>query len=507
MNTFARTTIRLQAQDNAVVAARPLAAGTVLADEGVRVQQDVPAGHKLAARPLAAGEAVRLGGAVIGVATVDTPAGSWLHGHNLGASEEDGEAAESSAAAVPPALDEPAFFQGIVRADGRVATRNCIGVFVVGNCGAIAARKVAEWFTPKRLAAYANVDGVVPFVHEIGCGMEMTGEPMDLLRRTIAGTLRNPNIAGALVIALGCERNNLQGFLDQEKLERGPMLRTLVMQEVGGTQATIDAGIAAVQAMLPAANDVRREPVPASKLVLGLHASSPDGFSAACANPALGAAVDLLRRQGGTAIVAGSSDLALAGPSFTARAAMPEVAAQLARRADAWRGYTAGRDTQINRRARADGAGGGLTTAREQALGNLRCAGSGPVDAVIRYAEAVTGPGLVFMDAPTQEAVAVTGQIASGATLVAMSTGQGSVFGSLMAPVVKLASHGALFERLLDDLDLDGGPVADGALSVQAMGRAIFERLLCHASGEKTCAEDLGVGENEFVPWPIGVLA
>jgi altronate hydrolase len=506
MNTPARTTIRLHAQDNAVVAARALAAGTALADEGVQVQQAVPGGHKLAARSLRVGEPIRLGNAVIGVAAVDTPAGAWLHSHNVTADVGVGDAGKAVPAELP-ALGEPAFFQGIVRCDGRVATRNCIGVFVVGNCGATAARKVADWFTPKRLAAYPHVDGVVPFVHEIGCGMEMTGEPMDLLRRSIAGTLRNPNIAGALVIALGCERNNLQGFLDQEKLERGPMLRTLVMQEIGGTQATIAAGIAAVQAMLPAADEVRREPVPVSTLVVGLHASSPDGFSAACANPALGAAVDLLRRHGGTAIVAGSSDLTLAGAGVMARAATPEVRTQLAQRAEAWQAYTAGRDTQLNRRARADGAGGGLTTAVEKAVGNLRCAGTGPVDAVIRFAEPVARPGLVFMDAPTQEAVAITGQIASGATLVAMSTGQGSVFGSLLAPVVKLASHGALFERLRDDLDMDCGPVATGALSVDAMGRAIFERLLRHASGEKTCAEELGVGDNEFVPWPIGVLA
>ncbi|MDZ5455764.1 altronate dehydratase family protein [Azohydromonas lata] len=504
MNTPTRMTIRLHAQDNAVVAARPLAAGMALADEGIQVQQDVPAGHKLAARPLRAGEAVRLGDAVIGVAAADTLAGVWLHGHNVTAGGD--VEAKSVAAALAP-VNEPAAFQGIVRADGRVATRNCIGVFVVGNCGATAARRVADWFTPKRLAAFANVDGVVPFVHEIGCGMEMTGEPMDLLRRTIAGTIRNPNIAGALVIALGCERNNLQGFLDQEKLVRGPMLHTLVMQDIGGTQATIDAGIAAVQAMLPAANDVRRETVPVSKLVVGLHAASPDGFSAACANLALGAAVDLLRRHGGTALVAGSSDLALAGPGFTARAATPDVAEQLAQRAHTWHAYTTGRDTQINRRARADGASGGLTTAAEKALGNLRCAGSGTVDGVIRFADPVTASGLVFMDAPTQEAVAVTGQIASGATLVAMTTGQGTVFGSQMVPVVKLASHGALFERMADDLDMDCQPVVDGTASVDEMGRAIFERLLRHASGEKTCAEDLGVGENEFVPWPIGVLA
>ena len=144
-----------------------------------------------------------------------------------------------------------ATFQGIVRPDGRVATRNIIGIFVVGNCGATTARRIAAWFTEARLAAWPGIDGVVAFTHEIGCGMEMTGEPMDLLRRTIAGTIRNPNIGGALVIALGCERNNIDGFLEQEQLVPGPLLRRLVMQELGGTQPTIDAGVNLVQEMLP----------------------------------------------------------------------------------------------------------------------------------------------------------------------------------------------------------------------------------------------------------------
>ncbi|MGO4155523.1 UxaA family hydrolase [Cupriavidus sp. YAF13] len=506
-----KLTVRLAEPDNVVLARTQIAAGTALPEAGANALQDIPAGHKLAARAIRKGELVIKGGIAIGRAAEDVPAGAWVHAHNLAvdaaASGAQGEVvrATPSLQAVPAA--QGATFQGFVRADGRVATRNYIGVFVVGNCGATAARRVADWFTVPRLAAYPNVDGVVPFVHEIGCGMEMTGEPMDLLRRTLSGTIRHPNIAGALVIALGCERNNIYGFLEQEQLAVGPALKTLVMQEIGGTANTIEAGIAIVQQMLPAANAHVRQPVSAEHLVVGLQSAGPDGFCAVSANPALGAAVDLLVAQGGTAILSETVDLVSLGQRFTSRAATPEVAGQLAQRIAWWRQYHAGRDTQLNRRVRADGGASGLSNALEKAASGVRRAGSSPVTAVYEYARPVTARGLVFMDAPSYEAVSATGQIAGGANLICLTTGTGSGFGALPAPTIKLASNTRTFTRMEDDLDIDCGPVADGEATVAQMGQRIFAQMLRHASGEKTCSEALGVGENEFVPWPIGVLA
>ncbi|WP_314444456.1 UxaA family hydrolase [Massilia timonae] len=392
-------------------------------------------------------------------------------------------------------------FQGIVRADGRVATRNYIGIFVVGNCGATTARRIAAWFTEARLRAWPGVDGVVAFTHEIGCGMEMTGEPMDLLRRTIAGTIRNPNIGAALVIALGCERNNIDGFLQQENLVQGPLLKRLVMQELGGTQATIDAGIAAVSEMLPLVADVRRQAVPARHLVLGLQADADEAIDAATATAALGAAVDLLVAQGGTAILSGTAGLAPAAGRLQERAASPEVGVQLARRIDWWKQHGNGRDTRLLRLAQAP------AQAEAVAEAGLRRAGSVPLAAVYDYARPIADKGLVFMDAPNYEAVSATAQIAAGATMVCVATSTGTGFGALPAPTLKLAASSALYAAMEDDLDIDCGPVADGSVDVAQMGAEIFARLLRHASGEKTRAEELGLGENEFVPWPIGVLA
>ena len=391
-----------------------------------------------------------------------------------------------------------ATFQGFVRADGRVGTRNHIGVFVVGNCGATAARRVADHFTSRRLAAFNHVDEVLPFVHEIGCGMEATGEPMNLLRRTIAGTVRNPNIAGAVVIALGCERNNIRAFFEQEGLATGPLLHMLVMQEIGGTAATIEAGIAAVASMLPLVDACRRETVAVRHLMVGLQSDAAEGEAAAVAHRALGVAVDLLVAQGGTAILSETSALSAVEDEATARAASTEVAEQLGQRIRWWKGYTAGRDTRMTRPATAAVLPGAEALSR---------AGTSPLRAVYEYAHPVTERGLVFMDAPAYAAVSATGQVASRATLLCVVTGGHSGFGAAPVPTLKLVGDSAVYARMEDDLDIDCGPVREGAMDAQTMGEAIFQRLLKHASGVPTKSEELGVGQDEFVPWPIGVLA
>jgi altronate hydrolase len=384
-------------------------------------------------------------------------------------------------------------FLGIPRGPGRAGTRNYIGVFVMVNCAATVARKVAEHFDEDRLAAYPNVDGVVPFIHELGCGMEMTGEPMDLLRRTIGGMVRNPNIGAALVLALGCERNNIYGFLEQEKLTPGPLLRTLVMQEKGGTAKTVELGIAAIEEMLPLVNDVRRVPMPASHLTLGIQSASLDEAAGRSANPALGVAVDLLVAAGGTAIVSATNELRGVEGELLARAASPAVGEKLQQRIQWWR------------ESRARPGDSAVTPERAQAA--ARRWGNAPLAEVYRYAEPVTQRGLVFMDSPAYEAMSATGQMAGGANVICLTTGRGSGYGALPAPTLKIASNSEAFRRMQDDIDINGGEVLDGSASVEEMGQRIYADILRVASGEPTKAEELGLGENEFVPWPIGVFS
>jgi altronate hydrolase len=489
-----------QPDDNLVVARRDLPAGTGLPG-GATLVEPLPAAHKAALRDIAAGETLRRAGLILGLAATPISAGARLRPSDIRPTSPVSLPAPATPHPIPPAT-----FRGFVREDGRVGTRNFVGVIIASNCGASAARQAADWFDDERLASFPNVDGVVPLIHELGCGMEMTGEPMDLLRRTLSGAIRNPNLAGAVVVALGCERNNLKVFLEQERLAVGDRLRTVTIQEAGGIRAAIEAAKAHVEAMLPLADTARREDVPVSRLVVGLQTGAADGFCGFSANPALGAAVDLLIAQGGTAILSETPDLLLSGGAFTGRAADAAVAEALRTRLDWWQEYGRGRDVHANGRLDRAHEDGGLVSALEKAVDGLSKAGAAPLAAVHRYAERVSGPGLVFMDSPDYDPVSVTGQMAAGATLICMTTGTGSTFGSLPAPTIKIAASTEAFRRMADDTDLDAGPVLDGGVSVQEMGQRIFEAILRHASGERTRGEVEGMGESEFVPWPIGVF-
>jgi altronate hydrolase len=501
--------IRLDAADNVVVARTPLEAGTAVPGEAVTTRSAIEAGHKIASRLIRAGEPIRKYDTVIGYASENIEPGSWVHSHNLRFDDVQkdyafGEAYRPTQLLAPA---ERARFMGIVRPDGRVATRNVIGIFITVNCSATVARKIAAHFHEERMAQWPRVDRVVAFVHDQGCGMEMTGEPMDLLRRTLAGYIRHPNIAGALVVSLGCERNNLLRFFEAQGLEIGKTLRTLTMQDVGGTQSAVDLGIAHVREMLDLANSVERQSCSAEHLMVGLQCGGSDGFSGLSANPALGKAVDILVRHGGTAILSETPEIFGVEHTLTARARTPEIGRKLVERIDWWLKYNEGRDTQINGRVSPGNHAGGLANIIEKSLGGAKKAGSSAMMEVYRYAEPVSEHGFVFMDTPGYDPVSATGQIAGGANLIAFTTGRGSCFGSYPSPTIKLATNTPMYRRMTGDMDINCGEVIDGATTLEQMGEQIFRLMLSIASGERSKSESLGVGDNEFVPWQIGVLS
>ncbi|MCK8786230.1 altronate dehydratase family protein [Roseomonas sp. NAR14] len=501
--------IRLDARDNVLVARLPVPAGTSVPSENTVTREDVPAGHKIAARWIAKGEKVLKYNTVIGYAAENLPPGTWMHSHNIlfDAVEKDYAFGRDYVPTEYVPAAQRATFQGIVRADGRVGTRNYVGVFVLGNAGGTAARRIAGWFTTERLADFPMVDGVVPYVHGQGDAVERSGEPLALLHRTLAGTIRHANTAAALVIAAGSEVDNLHGFLRAQGIEPGPTLRTLVIGETGGVRRAVEAGTALVREMLPAANDVRRRPVSVEHLTIGMQCGGSDGFSGLSANPALGAAMDILIRHGGTAILSETGEIFGAEHTLTQRAVTPEVGRKLVERMEWWLRYADGRDTQINGRVSPGNNAGGLANILEKSLGGSKKGGNSPLMEVYRYAEQVTTHGLVFMDTPGYDPVSATGQIAGGANMIMFTTGRGSCFGSVPAPTIKLASNTPMYERMKSDMDINCGVIIDGESTVAAMGERIFAQLLRHASGERTRSELAGMGRDEFVPWPIGVLA
>ncbi len=506
--TVTGQTIRLHDADNVLIARIDLALGAKI-EGGLTCRGQVQAGHKVASRAIPKGEPILKYNVVIGFAATDIAPGSYVHTHNMQFREFDRDyayAEEFQPLQMLPQA-ERASFMGIVRDNGQVATRNYVGLLSTVNCSATVVHKIAEWFTAERLADYPNVDGVVAFAHDTGCGMEMTGEPMDLLRRTMAGYARHANLAGSLIVGLGCERNQIKGLMKEQNLTVSPRLSTFTMQDTGGTRKSIEAGIAAVKEMLPDANRVKRTQVPASHLMIGLQCGGSDGFSSITANPALGAAMDILTRHGGTAILSETPEIYGVEHTLTRRACSREVGEKLIERIRWWKDvYTVGRDTQINGAVSPGNQHGGLANILEKSLGSSMKGGTGPLMEVYRYAEPVTQNGFVFMDTPGFDPCSATGQIAGGANMIMFTTGRGSMFGAKPVPSVKLATNTPMFNRLSEDMDINCGEILDGTSTLREMGQRIFDLMLRTASGDKTKSELLGLGDHEFVPWNIGVV-
>ncbi|WP_341213016.1 altronate dehydratase family protein [uncultured Limimaricola sp.] len=492
--------IRLDAADNVATARRTLQPG----EEGASTP--VPRGHKMALGPIAAGAPVTKYAQVIGYAAEDIAAGAHVHTHNLAFRDIDHAHAFGSnlrPAAAPACKDH---FMGYRRATGRVGTRNYIAVLTSVNCSATAARLIAQEFTPERLAAYPEVDGVVAFVHGTGCAMGGDGTGFELLQRTLWGYARNPNVGGVLMAGLGCEMMQIDWLIEAYGLTPGPLFRTMNIQDVGGLRRTVEAGVAAIEEMLPVVNAARREECPASDLMVALQCGGSDAWSGITANPAVGYACDLLVAQGGTGVLAETPEIYGAEHLLTARAARPEVGQKLIDLIEWWRDYTARNRGSMDNNPSPGNKAGGLTTILEKSLGAAAKGGTTPLNGVYRYAEPITETGFVFMDSPGYDPASVTGQIASGCNLVAFTTGRGSAFGAKPSPSMKIATNSEMFARMEEDMDIDAGRILSGGATVEEVGREIYEMWLRMASGEASKSEAQGLGDYEFVPWQVGAV-
>ena len=503
--------IRLHPQDDVLIARAQLVGGSVA--ENVTIKGLIPPGHKVATRAIAAGEPVRRYNQIIGFASKPIAAGEHVHTHNLGVGPHGGDferdyAFGADVKAQPQQRD--ATFMGIQRGDGRVATRNYIGILSSVNCSATAARAIADHFSrrtnPAALAGYPMVDGVVALTHGTGCGMDTEGMGMQLLQRTLAGYATHANFWGVLVVGLGCEANQINAWLAHSSLREGDTLKVFNIQDTGGTRKTVEKGIALIEEMLPKANAVKREPCSVAHITIGLQCGGSDGYSGISANPALGAAVDQLVAHGGTAILSETPEIYGAEHLLTRRAIRREVGEKLIERIHWWEHYTKVNEGEMNNNPSPGNKAGGLTTILEKSLGAVAKGGTTNLQAVYEYAEPVTEHGFVYMDTPGYDPVSATGQVAGGANMICFTTGRGSAYGCAPAPSLKLATNTALWQRQEEDMDINCGEIIDGKASIQEMGQRIFELVLATASGEASKSEKHGYGQNEFVPWQVGAV-
>ncbi|MCX7303701.1 MAG: altronate dehydratase family protein [Hyphomicrobiales bacterium] len=498
--------LQLREGDEVAVAMRDIAAGETLAPFPVVAREPIPFGHKVSLDHIAQGAALHRLGQPIGLATVAIPAGAHVHTHNMGFEQSLAErqiGTRLSNAVRLPAAQIPTF-QGFRRADGRAGTRNYVGILTSVNCSSLVARMIADHFrAPAALADFAGVDGVVALTHKSGCSVSEGGRSMGMLRRTLGGYARHPNFCGILLVGLGCEDNQIGALMRDERLEEGPLLRTLVMQDVGGTRSSVQAGIDAVREMLAIASQTRREPIPASELVVGLQCGGSDSFSGITANPALGVAVDRLVACGGTAILSETPEIYGAENLLLERAVSREVGEKLIGLLSWWEEHTRDEPAGLDNNPSPGNKAGGLTTILEKSLGAVAKGGGTNLTDVIAYADQPVTRGLVFMDSPGFDPISATGQVAGGANLICFTTGRGSCFGCRPAPSLKLATNTPMFLRMEDDMDINCGEILDGSTSLDEMGERIFRAMLAAASGTPTRSELLGYGEDEFSPWHV----
>lgn len=507
--------ILLDPSDHVAVATAPLAPGQIvsLGDVPVTIVDPVPAGHKLAVCEIPNGQAVMKYGQPIGRATAAVAAGQHVHSHNLA---DDHTPIDRVATTSPPPAPPPqqGTFQGFVRSDGRVGTRNYVCLVSTVNCSATVCRMVAARFDTRRMRRWPNVDGVFAATHTSGCGLAYGSLKHEMLGRVLAGYARHPNVGASLVVGLGCEQTTAAYLADAHRVvpitttDDRPLLRhgatpVMTMQQMSGTRATVEKAEKWVESLLDQANQVQRTDVDAKHLSVALECGGSDGYSGITANPAVGIVADRIVACGGRAVLSETTELYGAEHLLVSRSRSVAVAQRLLDRINWWKQHVAMYGGTIDNNPSVGNKAGGLTTITEKSLGAVSKSGSTALQAVYHYAEPIDTPGLGVMDSPGFDPASITGKVAGGANLVLFTTGRGSCYGCKPVPSIKIASNSALFTRMREDMDLNAGEIAEGR-SLAEVGEEFFEYALRVASGEQTASERLGIGDNEFVPWTVG---
>lgn len=503
--------IVLRPGDDVAVMKEAVPPGTVLQHEGRKIvaTREIPPGHKIALNPVRRGDPVRKYGQVIGFATEEIVAGDHVHVHNchVGPLNQQYEVGTDVRPVPYYPKERMRYFHGYLREDGRVGTRNYIAIVPSVNCSTTVCRFIADRFR-EVTRDYPNVDGVIALNHKSGCGTKEGGEEYHTLQRTLAGFARHPNVGAFFMVGLGCEVNqaevmarNAGIYREGQPAEARPPLITI--QDTGGTQRTIDAGVRIIESMLPRADSFQRTKRPISEIVLATNCGGSDAYSGITANPALGWAVDELVRYGGTGVLAETSEIYGAEQLLVKRAVNEGVAKKLIDRFKWWEWYTGVLGAEMDNNPAPGNKAGGLTTVYEKSLGGVTKGGTTPLMDVFLYAQPITTRGFVFMDTPGFDPVSVSGLVAGGCNVVVFTTGRGSCFGFKPAPSIKVATSSHLFQQMTDDMDIDAGVILNG-VPLEEVGRQIFEEIVAVASGKKTKSELAGYGEEEFAPWVIG---
>ena len=496
--------IVLNKNDNVAVTPFIIPAKTKIEGQNISSIDDIPFGHKICLKTVNKGDPVIKYDQIIGFASKNINPGEHVHSHNLEFKDFDRKFKVIEKKSIINEKSE-LFFNGIMRDNGQVATRNYIGIISTVNCSATVTKMISEKIKQSNiLKDFPNIDGIVPITHSTGCGMNTESEGMQIFQRTIDGFKNHPNFSHVFVLGLGCECAQVDIFKDNVK--QHDRVHFLTIQDEGGTKKIVDKVLSEIKNLLVISNNVKREPLSVNNITLALQCGGSDGYSGISANPALGVAADMLVKQGGSSILSETPEIYGAEHLLINRANKQETADKLIAKIKWWQHYTSINNSSMDNNPAPGNKKGGLTTILEKSLGAVAKGGNSVLEDVLSYAEPLKNKGFNFMDSPGYDPVSVTGQVASGANVICFTTGRGSCFGCKPAPSLKLSTNTTMYEKMIEDMDINCGTIIEGKEEIEEVGKKIFELVIATASGSSTKSELNGYGDEEFNPWQVGVV-
>ena len=492
--------IKLNEKDNVGVAPMDIPKNKKVDDKCITLE-NIPFGHKVSLEDIQKGNYIFKYGQIIGTASKDIKIGEHVHSHNLVFTEFKRESNIKNLRETKKSQNEY-FFDGFLRADKQVGTRNYIGLISTVNCSATVVKKIAQNINNYlKDKDYKNIDGAVALKHSGGCGSNTSGYGMDLFHRTIEGFKKHPNFGKVYVVGLGCECAQLSMFQNDVNKNNTQYFN---IQDEGGTSQIISMISNKIIQQLDELNSIKRTKVSISNLKVALQCGGSDGYSGVTANPALGYASDLIVKYGGSTILAETPEIYGAEHLLIERAKNTEIIEKLRSQISWWKKYTDMNGSTLDGNPSPGNKKGGLTTILEKSLGAVAKGGNAVMSDVLDYGETLKESGFNFMNSPGYDPVSVTGQVASGANIICFTTGRGSCFGFKPSPSIKIATNTNMYNKMEEDMDLNAGLIMDGEKNLEETGKEIFNEILSVASGKITKSEHNGYGDDEFNPWIVG---
>jgi altronate hydrolase len=542
---------KVHPEDNVLVALANLQEGDTVTYNGseFKLPGRVPAKHKFVTKDLQPGDEIKMYGVLVGKAQHPIPKGGVITTSNVKHAANSFELGERKLQWQQPDVSRFASktFMGYHRADGKVGTANYWLVIPLVFCenrnlevlkealvdelgyglrkkNKVEVGQLIELYKQgkgigeilsadlnvdqqeqKQQRLFPNVDGVKFLTHEGGCGG--TRQDAQTLCGLLAGYITHANVAGATVLSLGCQNAQVQ-MLQEEIAKRDAHfqkpLYILEQQKIGTESGLITQALKQTFAGLVAANTIERKPAPLSKLCIGLECGGSDGFSGISANPAIGYTSDLLVALGGSVILSEFPELCGVEQNISDRCVTVGAAQRFATlmKTYAQRAQEAGSGFDMN--PSPGNIKDGLITDAIKSAGAAKKGGTSPVVDILDYPEMVTKPGLNLLCTPGNDVESTTAEVGSGANIVLFTTGLGTPTGNPIAPVVKLSSNTALYQRMHDIIDINTGSIIEGKETIEEVGERILDYVIQVASGEIEVAA-VRHGQDDFIPWKRGV--